>query len=218
MESSIISSLVESVGTIVAAGVGAFIAGDYVSKAFKRDISPKFQKYADKDHDVSSIMNKAVESIYIIMSIGDHLLEKHEDDFKSYIKSGVKLNFIVHEAKRYYELEDYINCDVEKRKEFYSQIRKNTLEKLRKLRQGHEKLVEIREFDSILTVSYIGVDIESDSGKWRRSAMIQLMPYQYRVQTKNNPIIRITPKENIVHFETVKTCITDIWKKGETIE
>ena len=214
MDSSIISSLIEAIGTIVAAGVGAFIAGDYISKVFKRDIAPKFQKYADKRHDASSIMNKAEESIYIIVSIGDQLLKKHEDDFKSYLKSGVRLKFIIHKEEKYYELEEFINSDVRTKRGFYSQIRRETIDKLRKLKQGHKGLVEIREFDSILTVSYIGVDIEGDGDKWRRSAMIQLMPYQYKVQTRNNPIIRVTPKENLVHFETAKKCIIDIWKKG----
>lgn len=218
METNIISSIIETVGTIVAAGFGAFIAGGYISKVFKRDIAPKFQKYADEDHDVSTIMNKAIESIYIVVSIGDNLLDKHEDDFKSYLKSGVMLKFIVHDETKYYELENFINGDVDARKDIYLDVRKKTLEKLRQLRQEYENLVEIREFDSILTVSYIGVDMESDGGTWRRSAVIQMVPYQYQVEAQNNPIIRITPKENPDHFSTAKKCITEMWKSGKPLK
>lgn len=215
MDTNIISSIIETVGTVVAAGFGAFIAGGYISKVFKHDIVPKFQKYADKDHDVSTIMNKAIESIYIIVSIGDNLLDKHEDDFKSYLKSGVMLKFIIHDETKYYELENFINGDVDANKGKYSKTREDTLDKLRQLRQEYENLVEIREFNSILTVSYIGVDMESDGDTWRRSAVIQMVPYQYRVKARNNPIIRITPKENPAHFRTVKKSMTEIWKNGK---
>ena len=212
-----ISATIEACGGIIAAILGALIAGGYISKIFKSDVLPQFHTYSNKSHNAHKIMRKAEENIYFVISIGDRLLKKHEEQMRMYLKKGVKLNFLIHAEAQYYELEKYINAPSKFDINFYQEIRKETLEKLWQLEQGFPKLVEIREFHSFFSASYIAIDIEEDvaTNRWPPHSIIQMMLYQYGVTAEGSPITYFSPKSNYPLFHSTAKCILDMWESAK---
>lgn len=208
-----IVALIGAGGTVLAAILGALIAGGYISKMFNRNVLPLFRTYSDERHDAHKLMRRAKESIYFVVSIGDELLKKYEKEMKSYLRRGVKLKFLIHEEAKYFELEDYINGSLEVDKEESIDSRNAAMEKLRLLKKKDSTLVEIRESSLFFSASYIGIDIEKKqtTDEWPSSSIIQVMLYQYEVQANNCPITYFTPETNRNLFESTAESIIAMW-------
>lgn len=215
-----ISSIIEAGGGIVGSVAGAFIAAGYIGKAFKANIAPQFRTYSDEKHDVHKLMRTAKNSIYIVASIGDQLLEKHEKRIWGYLKKSVRLHFLIQKKPQYYELEHYINANNDFTDEHYDLVRNSALEKLKRLQTEFPTQVEIREFPFFLSASYIGIDIEEDvaTNSWLSHAIIQVMLYQYAVPSKMCPITYFSFKDNRELFKSTANCISEMWSKGEKVE
>lgn len=215
-----ILALIEACGGILGAVLGALIAGGYISRTFKGNVLPLFRTYADKKHDAHKMMRKAQKNIYIVASIGDQLLEKHEKQIQAYLNKGIELRFLIHNADLHYELEKYIGVHNDFDREYYTQIRSRTIEKLLKLKQDFPNLVKIQEFNLFYTASYIAIDIEEDiiTHKWPAHSMIQVMLYQYGIVAEECPITYFSPKVNQKLFENTAQCILNMWDAGHEIQ
>lgn len=215
-----ISALIEACGVVLGAVLGALIAGGYISKMFKSNLLPLFQTYSDEKHDVNNLMRKATENLYIVVSIGDRLLDKYENQILSYLKRGVKLKFLIHEKTKFFEMENYINASSQLNENDYIDYRNKALEILRGFKRNYPKLVEIREFPLIFSASYIGVDIEENliTNEWPSHSMIQVLLYQYNVKTKDSPITYFSPKANRELFRRTAQCILDMWDVATKID
>lgn len=212
-----VSSLIQALGTVVGAIVGALITSGYIKVIYKRNEPAIIRTYSDEDHNAHELMRKATQSIFIVVSIGDHLIEKHLNQMRIYLRKGVKLRFLIHNEVRYYELENYINADVDLNRENYKKIRNDTLEKLQRLKQDFPKQVEIRIFCSYLTASYIGIDIGKDEtfNEWNSNSTVQMMVYQYGVKTKNNPITYFSFENNRKMFQSTVESILNMWHESQ---
>ena len=210
-----IVALIGAGGTVLAAILGALIAGGYISKMFNRNVLPLFRTYSDERHDAHKLMRRAKESIYFVVSIGDELLKKYEKQMKSYLKRGIELKFLIHEEAKYFELESFINGSLEIDKDGPMDARNETMEKIRILKKDYPGLIEIVEFPLFFSASYIGVDIDAEkspaTNEWPSSSLIQVMLYQYRVPAKDSPITYFTPKANRELFESTAESIIAMW-------
>lgn len=223
-----IPSLIEAIGGIIASVLAAFIAAGYVSKAFNRNIAPLFLTYSDRKHDVGKILRKAKKNIYLVASIGDQLFVSQEQQIREHLKKTIKifgkseklkLYVLIQGKSQYYELEKYINANHKLSDEEYAQLRVTTLEKFKKIQEDFPNQVEIREFHSFLSASYIGVDIDDGypDTKVMPDAIIQVMLYQYGVTAQSCPITYFSFKENEALFRSTSNSICDMWEHGETI-
>lgn len=143
-----VNSLIEAIGGIIGAVLGAFIAGGYISKIFKNNIPRIFHTYSENERDVSKIMRKAQKDIYIVASVGDRLLEKYENKIKLYLKKGIHIFFLLHNEEEYLKLEEYLHIEEPFNINFYQQIRETTLEIIKKLKNEFPGQVEVKEFSS----------------------------------------------------------------------
>lgn len=168
------------------------------------------------------------KNIYIVASIGDQLLASQEQQIREHLKKTIrvrgkseKLNLcvLIQGESQYYELEKYINANHKLSDEEYAQLRVTTLEKFKKIQEDFPNQVEIREFNSFLTASYIGVDINDEypDTKVMPDAIIQVMLYQYGVTAQSCPITYFSFKENETLFRSTSDSICDMWEHGETI-
>ena len=214
-----ISSITEAGGGIVGSVASAFIAAGYIGKAFKANIAPQFRTYSDEKHDVHKLMRTAKNNIYIVASIGDQLLEKHEKRISGYLKKGVKVRFLIQKKPQYYELEHYINANQDFTDEHYALVRNSALKKLKRLQMEFPTRVEIREFPFFLSASYIGIDIEENiaTNSWLSNAIIQVMLYQYAVPAQKCPITYFSFKDNRELFKSTANCILEMWSNGEKL-
>lgn len=223
-----IPSLIEAIGGIIASVLAAFIAAGYVSRAFNRNIAPLFLTYSDKKHDVGKILRKAKRNIYLVASIGDQLLASQEQRIRELLKKTikvcgkserVKLYVLIQGESQYYELEKYINASHKLSDEEYAKLRVTTLEKFKKIKEDFPNQVEIREFHSFLSASYIGIDIDDGVPNTivMPDAIIQVMLYQYDVTAQSCPITYLSFKENEALFRSTSHSIYEMWGQGEPI-
>ncbi len=201
----IVSAFIQAGGTIIAAICAALFAKSIV----KESIKPLFKSYSDKSHDLSDLTQNAVNDIFIIVAIGNRLLEKYLSEFESKIKDGIHFRYLLLDMERYKELEIYMNDELSNSDE-YVQV----LQKLLKLQSDYPNLVEIRTFHGFMSASYIGIDIcpETENLHILSSSIIQAMLYQYRVQAKNSPITYISPKSDEKCYRSTVSCMKEMWR------
>lgn len=223
-----IPSLIEAFGGIVASVLAAFIAAGYVSKSFNHNIAPLFFTYSDKKHSAGKILRRAKNNIYIVASIGDQLLESQEQKIRQCLKKTIrvcgkteklKLYVLIQGESQYYELENYINANNPLSHNEYAQLRATTLEIFKKIQEDFPNQVEIREFHSFLSASYIGIDIidQYPDSKVMPDAIIQVMLYQYGIAADSCPITYFSFKENEALFKSTSDSICDMWEQGKPI-
>ncbi len=215
----IAASIIQAVGTIVA----AIIAAGYIGRSFEKSLSSLLVTYSDQKHNAHKMMRWAKENIYVVAGVGDQFLEKYKDELEGYLKKGVKLRFLIQAPIQYYEFEQYINSKKKPDYLHYFEVRESTLRMLNRLRTKNSgeyaDKIEIREFPSFLTASYIGVDIEKSdfSSKWHPHAVIQVMLYQYNVEARNSPITYFSYKNNKSLFESTADSILEMWNDGRKL-
>ena len=102
-----VNSIIQASGTIVAAISGAVITGLFAKGIVKNDVPALIHTYSDKDHDVRKVIKRAKKSIYIVVTIGNHLLEEIEDDLRVCLKKGINVYFLMHNEEKGHELKEY---------------------------------------------------------------------------------------------------------------
>lgn len=103
------SSIIQAGGTIIAAVLGAIITGIFAKGIVKNDVPALVHTYSDKDHDVRKAIKRAKKSIYIVVTIGNHLLKEIEDDLRACLRKGINVYFLMHNEEKAHELKEYIN-------------------------------------------------------------------------------------------------------------
>lgn len=214
-----IPSIIQAVAAIISSVLGAFIAAGYISKIFKTNLSPLFRTYSDNRHDAHKIMRTAKNSIYIVAAVGDQFLEKYEKHIEKYLKKGISIRFLMQTEKQFYELEYYINANNKFDKQYYKQVREKSLNTLKSLKSKFPNQVEIKEFNSFFSASYIGIDIEQNLAtmQFPAHAIIQVMLYQYGVTAKKCPITYFSLNYNQDLFESTANSILEMWNDGTYI-
>ena len=128
-------------------------------------------------------------------------------------------HFLMQTKKQYYELEYYINANNEFDKQYYKQVREKSLNTLKNLKSKFSNQVEIKEFNSFFSASYIGIDIEQDlvTMQFPVHAIIQVMLYQYGVTAEKSPITYFSLNYNQDLFESTANSILEMWNDGTYI-
>lgn len=212
-----INSIIQASGTIIAAVLGALIAAGYIGKIVKKDVVPRFFFYKDNDHDAHKIMRKAKGSIYIIASIGDIFLSKHEKHLRSYLARGVKIHYLVQAKQQNEELEKFIGADLETYKG--NNTWEATMRKLIQLHNDFKNEFEVKESNLFFTTSYIAIDIDqnANNGEYSIEPVIQATFYQYGLHTGESPATFFTPRSSGTLYGKIKDCILDMWFREENL-
>lgn len=101
-----VSSIVQAGGSIIAAVSGAIITGQFAKGIVKNDVPALIHTYSDENHDVHKVIKRAKKSIYIVVTIGNHLLEEIEDDLRVCLKQGINVYFLMHSEDKEHELKE----------------------------------------------------------------------------------------------------------------
>lgn len=89
---------------------------------------------------------------------------------------------------------------------------------LRRLKKGYppDRII-VKSSSMSFTASYIAIDIDNaiQDGKIPSHALIQIMLYQYDVQSENSFLDRLSPKEGQEEvFRNTAKCISEMWNEG----
>lgn len=207
----ILSAFISACGEIIAAIIGVGLLGGII----KKTANTYFFNYADKKHDLKKVLRRARKSILIIVNCGDNLLKCHEETLSKCMKKGIEVNYLLLNEESYAYMDTYttehISAD-------YTPL-VSSLTSLSSLKKAHPEQLTVRVFHSILTASYIGIDLEEDMMTLSResTAFVQVMLYQYRLRPKVSPITYLTTK-NGVQFENMVENIYAIWEDGEAVD
>lgn len=206
----ILSALIQAMGTITA----AIIATVFANRIVKKHSYSYFRSYEDKHHDLTDITRKAKNDIFIVVAIGDILLEKYNNEIEKYLKRGIKIKYLILDNEKVLEFERYLNG---RNTEDFRRSRREALERLEKLQNDYEDLFEVRTFHSMFTASYIGVDIWQLPGENANceNSVIQTMLYQYRVGAEKSPITYISPKNDYKQYQTTVKSIKEMWNDAD---
>lgn len=206
---SIISAFVEAAGTILAAFVGA----GYIGKMINKTAEAYFFSYSNKEHNLRNVLGRAQNSIIIIANCGDNLLREYSDNLRKYMKSGVSIKYVLIDYEHFPIMDSYTANG-----EDYAPLR-DAVKELNKLKAEYPSKLDVRVFESILTASYIGVDLEKEpiTNSWTKRSILQVMPYHYHVAPRYSPATFLTPKDT-VHFGRIVDCVEEIWDNSKVID
>ncbi|MFB0921614.1 MAG: hypothetical protein QMB62_12175 [Oscillospiraceae bacterium] len=209
--SEIIAALINAVGVIVAAIIGIGL----INQVIRRNFTARMYSYSDKGKDLRKIIRGATHDIYIVANCGNNLFRNYEEFFCCLIKKGININILILDEPGYLIMDNYTVKGVFNNIPDYEALL-NALTSLRNMQSIGNENLHIRTFPSIFTASYIGVDLDIDplSSKYRKSSVLQIMFYQYRVSAKDSPSFCITPKSNSTHFNRTVASIFDMWDDG----
>lgn len=208
--SSITCSIIEAIGVIVA----AFIGAGYLGNIVKKTAESHFFNYADKKHDLNEILRHAKKSITIVANCGDKLLEKHGSDLSRHMRNGVKVKYLLLDFEGYTHMDTYMSG--EKTADYSALLL--SLESLKCLKQQDYGNLEIRISRSVFTASFIGVDLERrrTTNNWHPNAVVQIMTYLYRTKAENDPIATLCCEDP--RFDDVANSVKALWDSGEVID
>lgn len=210
MCTEITSSIIEAAGTVLAAIIGV----GWIGKIVNRNVATNFFNYSNKKHNLNRLMRRAKNSITIVVAYGDNLLDTYESNIEAYLKHGIQVQYLMLSKKRAFEID----------KEFYNMDEESIAEAIKKVLDSLERLsgkynnIEIREIDTFLTASYIGIDIDEDiNEQWKSNSIVQLMLYQFHIETPQAPITYFSPKHNLLQFKNTVKSIQDMWLSGKNL-
>ena len=206
---SILSAIIGALGTVIAALIGAGYIGNTINKTARQF----FFNYSDRAHDLHDVLKKATSSIIIIANCGDRLLQTYSSKLRKYMRNGVPIKYVLIDYKHFAIMDNYTaNTNS------YEPL-EASIKELIQLKTEYPSNLNVRIFDSILTSSYIGVDIEKNpvTNSWPKSAMLQIMPYHYHVEPKQSPATFLTPKD-AEHFRCIANCMEDIWNSSRIVD
>lgn len=208
----IVSAFIQSGGVIIAAVIAAFFAKNIVNETVK----PLFLSYSDKSQELRNLTQNAVNDIFVIVAIGNRLLDKYLFEFECKLDAGIRFRYLLLDRQRYKELALYMHGEInDDDNAEYVQV----LQTLLKLQAKYPGLVEIRIFHGFMPASYIGIDTCPEMAKSHilSSSVIQTMLYQYRVPAKNSPITCISPKSDEKCYRSTVSCMKEMWKDASPI-
>ncbi len=225
----IIAAIIAAAGTIIAAVIAALVA----IRIEKKIIPQKIETFSDKNHDVMKIIDRAKYSIYIVAQIGDIFWDSYQENIEKLMAKNrdLEIRCLILNKEKYKELQEYTHEDakakykglhgdaLEPTIEKYVDPYKTTLDKLKKLQITSDKRFVLKEFNQIMTVSYIGVDIDivNAKGKWLPSSAIQIMLYQYDLPACDSLLFTINPTFGKKKYEKTVNSIVEMWNKADPI-
>lgn len=209
-----IPSIIEAFGTIIA----AVLASGIIRNMFKNHVIPLLQVYSGNENSARKKIRKAKKNIYIVVSVGNHLLEACNKEIRSKLRKGVKLKFLIQDERMVHEQKKYIKGDEGLSAVSSKEKRDKVLKSLEVLKNKFPKLIEVREFHSMLTASYIGIDIDDDDSEQRLShSLIQIMIYQYGVESAKTPITWATREDHSEIFKSTEQSILHMWDMSDEL-
>lgn len=130
------------------------------------------------------------------------------------LKNGIKIRYLLLTENRLKETVNYIhgnNIDIS--------FRKDIIKDIKKLKDKYQDIFECREFDSMMTASYICVDtiFNPPTKQFISSSIIQVMLYQYKIQANTSPITYISPQTDKKEFLNTVECIKQMWEDSKPI-
>lgn len=209
MSNEIIAAIIGSCGGIIAAVIAALSA----RKIVKESVNSRFHSYSDNSHDVTDILMQSQNDVFIVVLIGDRLLEEHKKYFIKLLKRGIHIRYLILDEREHKEIESFIlgECaDVS--------YRNDVLRALYELKKEYKYLFEVREFHSITTASYICTDIILPEKQFISSSGIQIMLYQYKTKAKVSPITYISPKSDEKEYTTTVQSIRNMWDDATPVK
>lgn len=209
IDPQIISALIQAIGAILAALLAALFARSIVKDA----VSPHFHSYSESSHDLRDITRKAQSDIFIVVAIGDRLLEKYMSEFERQLKAGICIRYLFLDHSGFSNLDTYLH-DAPSRDGAYL----SALKRLSELKEKYPSLMNVRIFPNYMSASYIGVDIwpTPPTPSILPSSVIQTMLYQYHVAAKDSPITYLSPKTDKKQYNSTVQSIKDMWGAAET--
>ncbi|MBE7063987.1 MAG: hypothetical protein E7390_09425 [Ruminococcaceae bacterium] len=207
----IVSAIIQAVATVLAAIIGVSYAG----KIVKKTTEAHFFNYMDEKHDSHKFMRKAKSSITIIANCGDEFLKKFYSNLMQYVKKGVQINFLLLDMDNYAYMDKYTTG---KNNADYDAL-ETSLHLLSKLKRENPDKITIKVFHSVLTASYIGIDLEQNllDNTWPSTALIQVMSYQFNTRPGKSPITYVSPQAK-EQFQTIVDSIFAIWDCGDIVD
>lgn len=206
MDTSIVCSIIESSGTIIAAVAAALIAKGIV----KKDIQPYFQSYSY--HNLLELIEKAQYNIVIITAVGDNLMRRFEDDIEMRLKAGVQVRYLLLNHEQYEKMEVYMHGSRAKSVDVHAE----TMKKLQNFTHKYGAQFQLRTSSLPMSASYIGIDLPFDSGASPISpdAIIQVMQYQYMTSAKDCPVTYLSLKRDKKHFNSTVASMQKMWQEA----
>lgn len=207
MDTSIVCSIIEASGTIIAAVVAALIAKGIV----KKDIQPFIQSYSY--HNLLELIEKAQYNIVIITAVGDNLMHKFEDDIEARLKEGVQVRYLLLDPEQYEKMEAYMHGSLAKSENVHT----DTVKKLQRLTNEYGSRFQFRTSSIPMSASYIGIDLPFDLGTSSVSpdSMIQVMQYQYMTSAKDCPVTYLSLKRDRKIFNNTVSSMQKMWQEAE---
>lgn len=207
---SIIAAIIATVGSIVA----AIIATRGARKIVKESISSRFRTYGDKSHDVTDILAHSQNDVFFVVAVGDTFIKMYLDYMKKLLSRGIKIRYLLLTRDKLEKELYYLNG-----RKIDVCFREDVIKDLNKLKLQYKDLFELREFDSIMTESYVCVDImfNPPNQQFISSSVIQTMLYQYKTPSVKSPITYISPKTDEEEFLTTVQCIKQMWEDSKSL-
>lgn len=201
---TILSAAIQAIGTIIAALIAAFAARKII-----KDVRPLFHSYSDPSHDLRDITQKAESDVFIVVAMGDRLLEKYQSELERLLQNGIRIRYLLLDVRPFQELELYMHGHPADEKAYY-----DVLSALYTLQRSYPRRFEARLFDDLMPASYIGVDVWPNpllSPSILPSSVIQTMIYQYHIPAKDLPITYLSPKTNKQHYKATVSSMKEMW-------
>lgn len=215
MDKEIITAIIQASATILAAISAAVIAAVSAKRIVKESLASRFRSYSDKSHDVTDILTHAQNDVFIVAAVGDIFIGKYFSYIEKLLKRNIKVKYLLLSENELKKAEYYFHG-----KEIDIAFRENIINKLIELKQRYADLFELREFNLMMTASYICVDtmLNPPTQKFISSSVIQTMLYQYKTPTEESPLTYISPKTEEKEFLTTVQCIKQMWEDSAVLK
>jgi len=208
--SNIIPALIGTVGVIITAFLSVGVVRD--------SLNSRFYVYADSGHNAKSLFNKAKYNIYIVANCANFLFEKNKTTIEDCLRNGITVNVLLINEEPFFTMDNYIKKGLDNKYHDFSALidSLNILKSIKsKLKyEGLSVKLNVRLFSSILTASYIGIDLNIDDEGQKGhlcSSLMQVMIYQYQTETKNSPILFLSKKKNRTWLEKYEETTRKLW-------
>lgn len=188
----------------------ALIGVGGLKKIAKKSLDTYFCNYADKKHDLEELLRKATSSITVVAAYGDRLLEEYASDMEACLARGIKIRYLMLTVDMAEELNETV---LKVKKEGTKADVYKVHVKLQDMKRKGD--LEVREWDKMLTASYIGIDL--DTYRHAQDALIQVMLYQYKTEAKYSPITYLSYKNSRDQFSTTANAIEKMWSDAKPL-
>lgn len=207
---TILPAIISAAGAVIAALIAALIA-----KLAFEDLKPVFHSYSDKSLHPKRFIKRARHNIVIITALGNHLMPGIRNELEKKLSNDIQVYYLFLTPNGFLEIQKYLHGDKAKSIDVYNK-QKDILESLA---STYGSRFQVRTFPFPMTASYIGVDLplKPEESFLPPSAVIQVMQYQYMVNTEDSPITFLFPKKDEEHFYSTVASMREMWKAGEAL-